>query len=325
MRFSQGRKLALPLVLTAAVVGPFIGGEYWTQVAILVMDSILVAIAWNLLVRTGQISLGHAGFFGLGSYGAVLAFLRVHTSLPLAILVGGVVASLAATVLGVICLRMKGIYLAITTLAFAETFRSLAIMLPKLTEGSVGLSVPRFFQGQTIPTFLLMLAILTLTTGLTVLINGSSLGFAFSALRGNEEAASVLGIDPVKYKVVSFVISAFIAGVAGALYAFIIGYISPHEVFTPYISIRSQVFPLVGGLYTVMGPVIGGILLGFAGELVRPLTGAGGEIVYGIVLILCVLLYPRGVMGLFSGRPSRMNLKPRKMTFGVGIGGVAKR
>jgi branched-chain amino acid transport system permease protein len=287
---SFAASLAVPLVLN----------EYWTQVAILVWNGVVVAVAWNLLVTTGQISLGHAGFFGLGAYIAALSFLKWGLWTWMAVLAGAAGALLSAILLGLICLRMRGVYLAITTLVFAEAVRTLAIMLPQVTNGSVGLSLPRAFQGNTIYSYYGVLLIVAVSVAITILIKRSSWGLAFSAIRGNEEAANTLGINPVKYKVLSFSVSALITGLAGGYYAFFIGYIGPHEVFNPFISIKSQVMPLVGGLYTVAGPIVGGVILGILGELLRTVAGEVDEFIYGALLLLFVLLWPRGIVGFLS-------------------------
>lgn len=296
-------RLKIPFVVAALIAGlgvPFILNEYWTQVAILVLISVVVAVAWNLLVTTGQISLGHAGFYGIGAYVAAIAFEKGGIPPALGILLGAMGAFASAILLGVICLRMRGVYLAITTLVFAEALRTLAIMLPGITNGAVGISLPRIHEGNTVYSYYTILSIVILSLVSTIVIKKSLWGYAFSAVRGNEEAANMLGVNPVKYKVISFSVSAFLTGVAGGFYAFFIGYIVPHEVFNPFISIKSQVMPLVGGLYTVSGPVVGGILLGILGELLRTIAGQVDELIYGTLLVFFVLLWPKGIVGFVS-------------------------
>jgi branched-chain amino acid transport system permease protein len=288
------------IACVASLAVPLAINEYWTQVAIMAWNAVVVAIAWNLLVTTGQISLGHAGFFGLGAYVAALSFLKGGLPAWMAVLAGAIVALLFAVFLGLICLRMRGVYLAITTLVFAEALRTLAIMLPQLTNGAVGLSLPRLFQGSTVHSYYGVLSIVALSMLITIAIKRSPWGYAFAAIRGNEEAANTLGINPVKYKVISFSVSALITGVAGGYHAFFIGYIVPHDVFNPFISIKSQVMPLVGGLYTVVGPIVGGITLGLLGELLRNVAGEVDELIYGTLLVLFVLLWPKGMVGFVS-------------------------
>jgi branched-chain amino acid transport system permease protein len=126
----------------------------------------------------------------------------------------------------------------------------------------------------------------------------SRLYYAFTAIHDDQEAAGMLGIDPTKYKVMAFTISAFFVGIVGGFYAHYISYIDPHAAFSIHISVEAQIMPLMGGLYTVAGPVVGAVILTLLGEYLRITVKTGYLIIYGIILVLIIFYLPKGLMGL---------------------------
>jgi branched-chain amino acid transport system permease protein len=217
------------------------------------------------------------------------------------LVLGGVFASLGAILIGIICLRMAPWALAIATLAFAEAVKILVIMLPGLTEGAEGVAIaPLYGGGQTakVYAYYLVLAIAFLTVLTAYLLKRSKLYFAFTAIHDDQEAASMLGINPTKYKVMAFTISAFFVGVVGGFYAHYISYIDPHAAFNIHISVEAQIMPLMGGLYTVAGPVVGAFILTLLGEYLRITVKTGYLIIYGVILVFFILYLPKGLMGL---------------------------
>ncbi|MGE5252953.1 MAG: branched-chain amino acid ABC transporter permease [Planctomycetaceae bacterium] len=275
--------------------------QYSLHMMILVLVFVVISTSWNILVWTHQMSLGHAAFFGIGAYTAAIVYNAWQFPVYVDMVLGGVLASLGAVLIGVICLRMPPWALAIATLAFAEALRILVIMLPGLTEGAEGVAIaPLYGGGQMakVYAYYLVLIIASLTVLAAYLLKRSKLYYAFSAIHDDPEAASMLGIDPTKYKVLAFTLSAFFVGIVGAFYAHYISYIDPHAAFSIHISVEAQIMPLMGGLYTVAGPVIGAVILTLLGEYLRITVKTGYLIVYGIILVLLIFYLPKGLMGL---------------------------
>jgi branched-chain amino acid transport system permease protein len=296
--------LSLLILLGFLLFIPSVLSQYSLHLMILVMVFVVISTSWNILVWTHQISLGHAAFFGIGAYTAALMYNAWQLPIYLDLVLGGVFASLGAILIGVICLRMAPWALAIATLAFAEAVKVLVIMLPGLTEGAEGVAIaPLYGGGETakVYAYYLVLAIAFLTVLMAYLLKRSKLYYAFTAIHDDQEAANMLGINPTKYKVMAFTISAFFVGVVGGFYAHYISYIDPHGVFNIHISVEAQIMPLMGGLYTVAGPVVGAFILTLLGEYLRITVKTGYLIIYGIILVLLIFYLPKGLVGLVEG------------------------
>jgi branched-chain amino acid transport system permease protein len=300
---NKGYKKILPLLILLGVLlsVPSFLSQYSLHMMILVMVFVVISTSWNILVWTHQISLGHAAFFGIGAYTAAVVYNAWQLPIYFDLVLGGVFASLGAILIGIICLRMAPWALAIATLAFAEAVKILVIMLPGLTQGAEGVAIaPLYGGGQTakVYAYYLVLAIAFLTVLTAYLLKRSKLYFAFTAIHDDQEAASMLGINPTKYKVMAFTISAFFVGVVGGFYAHYISYIDPHAAFNIHISVEAQIMPLMGGLYTVAGPVVGAFILTLLGEYLRITVKTGYLIIYGVILVFFILYLPKGLMGL---------------------------
>lgn len=301
----------LLIALLAAVVFPFWAegaNPYRLQQARAVLLLAILALSWDLLARTGQLSLAHAAFYGLGSYTSVLAVKFLGLAPLVGILLGGLGALLVAVPLGLVMLRLHGIYFAIGTLAFSQTLRIAANQLP-FTGGPAGLVTVPLFGGRTTFQYLFLLGVLVVLMGLSWLVQASRWHYAFVAIRTNEAVARVLGVPVVRYKVAAFGCSAFFAGVCGATYAHAFLFISPLESFTLSVSVASLVAPIFGGLYSTAGPVLGAVLLRGGEEVLRESLGAGYPILYGLLLAVAVLFLPGGIVGLW-GRKGRQRGVP---------------
>jgi branched-chain amino acid transport system permease protein len=253
----------------------------------------------SLALRLG---LWHAGLFGIGAYTAALLYQKVHLPPVLGMLAGAILAMIVAIFLGYLTLRLRGIYFAITTIAFAEALSVIWLMTPGVTGGAMGVSTPPLFNGNREHAYYLILIILALVIFVVWLIESSRLNFAFTAIRENEEVANVMGINPTRYKVLAFMISAFFTGFAGGFYSHYNTYIIPYEVFGLGISIACLVMPIFGGLYTIAGPIIGTILIKAIEEYLRVTFSYGHQIAYGLILVVVVLFMPEGLLGLWKRR-----------------------
>lgn len=296
------RRSALVLLLVVAVLFPFWANRhqpYYLQIAINIIIFAVLALSWDILARTGQLSLAHAAFYGLGAYTSTLLVTRAGIPIPIGILLGGVVAVVAAAGLGVLTLRLRGIYFAIATLAFSETLRVITKQM-RFTGAATGLVVPPLLGGNLPAQYLVILAVLLLAMLVSWQVNQSRWYFAFTAIRTNEEVASAMGVDVVRFKVLAFMISAVFAGLTGAYFAHVFLFINPFEVYSLAVSVGALVAPIFGGLYTTVGPVLGAVVLRVGEEYLRSSIRSGYLIIYGLILAAAILYMPRGLLGVWQ-------------------------
>jgi branched-chain amino acid transport system permease protein len=281
---------------------PKLVDSYFLHLTVATFLAMIMASSWDILARTGQVSVGQAGLFGIGAYTAALLYQKIHLHPVLGMLAGAILAMIVAIFLGYLTLRLRGIYFAITTIAFAEALSVIWLMTPGVTGGAMGVSTPPLFNGNREHAYYLILIILVLVIFVVWLIESSRLNFAFTAIRENEEVANVMGINPTRYKVLAFMISAFFTGFAGGFYSHYNTYIILYEVFGLGISIACLVMPIFGGLYTIAGPIIGTILIKAIEEYLRVTFSYGHQIAYGLILVVVVLFMPEGLLGLWKRR-----------------------
>lgn len=292
-----------------AVALPWMVPQYYVFLASLAIVNAIVALGLNLLSGyTNQLSFGHAGFLAVGAYTAAILTLRLPgTPLPLTLLAAGVVTGLIGVALGLPCLRLHGLYLAMATLAFGFVVVELILTLDGLTQGSDGLQVP---EGSLLwldfssdaRRYYLVLATGVVMTLLARNLVGSRTGRAFVAIRESEIAAQTSGVNLAWYKTVAFAVSAFYTGVAGGLFAFVVGFLSP-DAFDIFLSVDFVAMIIIGGLGSIGGSLIGaGIvtvlqdwLAGF--QQYRPL-------IFGAIMIGCMLFMPGGVASFALRRQS---------------------
>lgn len=266
-----------------------------------------LALSWDVVARTGQLSLAHGAFFGLGTYTVGIAYRSAHVPPLAGLALAAVVGAIVAVALGLVTLRLRGIYFAIATLAFAEVLRTIALQLPDLTGGNVGISMPPLFDGDRVLSYYLIAAIFVLAVALSTWVRRSRIQYAVTAIRANEQVAAVVGVSVVRTKVALFAVSATFAALAGAFYMPFITHTDPADAFDISRSVASLVFPIFGGLYTTIGPVVGTIILRSVEEYLRvtPPWKDGYQVVYGLVIVVAVLFLPRGLVGLVSERLRR--------------------
>ena len=275
----------------------------------------ILALSWDILARTGQLSLAHAAFFGAGAYTTAVLAKLTGAPLWLGIPLGGVVALLLALLLGSVTLKLRGIYFAIATLAFAEVLRAVVQQLPtRVAGGAAGINVAPLFRPQFVAGemerweiaflrnegyFLVYAGLLVLTLLVSVLVQRSRLRYAFTAIRTNEAVAAVMGVRPARYKLLAFALSSFLVGLLGAVHAHRFGSVSPDETFGIGTTVLALVTPIFGGLYTTFGPVLGAAGLASIEEVLRRTFSEGYLIGYGVVLVLSILFMPGGLVGVF--------------------------
>ncbi len=286
--------------LLAFILLPFLIDFYYLQLVIQIFIFVVISSSWNVLATAGQISLGHAAFFGIGAYGAAFFYKYFGLGAVLSIFIGSVISLICAFFIGVVCLRIKGVYFAIATLAVAEAVKVVALMTPKFTGGAMGFGVDPLFEENRILAYFLALAITVLSLLVFYVVDRSSLQLAFLAIKENEDAADTLGVNVSKYKIIAFLLSTYFVGAMGGFYALNTTYIDPHSVFSAHISIVSQIMPIFGGLYTFSGPIIGGVVITLLSEIFRVTTGKMGPLFFGIILIVVIIYFPSGLVGLWK-------------------------
>lgn len=299
LRVCQGHLIGFVVAILAIGSIPFLGTSYHTVLVFQILMFVALAGSWNLMTGiTGYMSFGHVVFFGVGAYGTAILITKAGLPWVPAVLGGGVAAALLALLIGAICLRLRGHYFSIATFGLNEVTRVAVLLAAPLTNGAVGISLPITLGPM--PDFYAMLAVVAATVAITYLVVNSRLGLRFIAVREDEDAARAYGVPTVLLKVSIFAVSAFIAGLVGGIYAHNIAYIEPRTVFLPMLSLQMIVFALFGGRGTVLGPVIGTVVLFMAWELLWVNFPYFHLVSFGIVTILIVLYMPNGVVGMMA-------------------------
>jgi branched-chain amino acid transport system permease protein len=292
------------IILVLLFVLPLIGlSSYMMHILVLVIMYSMIGMAWNLLGGyCGQVSFGHAAFFGMGAYSAGLLYHHLGLSAWWGLLISVPVLTVFSLMIGFICLRLRGPYFALATLAMGEVFRVTAENLVKFTGGDVGILIrERTWVVKTWYYYIILL----LGIGAFLLVKKvieSKWGYYFVSIREDQDAASSLGINTTLYKTIALCLSGALTGVAGAFYINYMGYIDPKIVFALHdISIVTIMVVMVGGVATYWGPTVGAIIMVFLAELIRsnPSLGVAHQTLFGILLIIIIIFLPNGIVGDF--------------------------
>jgi ABC-type branched-subunit amino acid transport system ATPase component/ABC-type branched-subunit amino acid transport system permease subunit len=268
----------------------------------------ILAVSLNFVLGyAGQISLGHAGFFGIGAYtAAILSHGGSGMLFWPGFVLAGVMAGIAGIIIGVPALRLKGHYLAFGTLGFGEIIRIVLFNWREVTHGGDGIGaipppVAFGFQFDTDQKYYyLCIAVLLFVLALARRTETSKYGRSFAALRDAEMAAGTTGVNVTRMKILAFVISSVIAGCAGSLYAHLVGFISP-DTFTFEVTAQVLSMVLLGGMGTMFGPVLGAIFIIMLPEVLR-VSKEYYQVIYGAGVAFAVLFLPEGFLGLLKGR-----------------------
>lgn len=282
------------------LTAPVFFDPYGQTIIVVIGIGILLATSWNLLAQTGQVSLGHAAFVGVGAYVTALLVPEAGLVVSVAtILFAGMVTAALGVLVGIITLRLAPWVLSIVTLAIAETLHSVARKAEWLTGGPAGLFSRNSIGADRALSVWVVGFLVLLAFALACAVRRSKWHYFFSAVRLDERAAAMCGIRVERVRIGAAALSGLIAGWAGGFYSLYIGFLDPGAAFDLHFSVESQAFPIVGGLYTLLGPVLGAIFLGGAEELARVGLGNASLLVYGIVLTTFILVAPRGLVGIW--------------------------
>lgn len=332
----------VPLALITLSVGGlvilplFVESTYMLHMMILIFINVIMGSSWNILGGyTGQYSVGHAAYFGVGAYTTMILLQFKHVAPWYGSWIGAALAVLTALIIGSICFRLRGPYFVLASIAVAEIFRVTALNLKDLTNGAEGILIteipplvigkhfitdwesktPFYYMG-------LLFAVSAIVTSFVV--TRSKLGYYFQAIREDQDAANSLGINPTIYKNAALAISAVFTAIAGALYATYVGFIDPASVLGLDKSIQIVVVCIIGGVGTDLGPVVGAVILVPLSEALRTNLITDGLIkaglvskdshvglflkenlahahvlIYGILVVIVILFMPEGVLGFF--------------------------
>jgi branched-chain amino acid transport system permease protein len=332
------------LVLTPV----FIKDNFFLTVMTLITIFSVYAASWNFLANSGQGSLGHAVFLGIGGFSSAIIGSSISTAamgflgatqmpigilsvaiLVLALLVGGLLSAGVGLLIGLACVRLKAWYLAMVTFGFSVIAATLSSQFDSITQGINGFStvtlVPKGY-----PFYVLCVSLAITAITIMYLIMKSRTGLAFKAIHGNEAEAKMIGINTAKYKLIAFVISTFFAGISGGLYAYFIRLVD-NSIFSPANSFSPLIMTVIGGLGTVAGPIIGAVFLVSVQQILTlpslvdflrtslgpyfpQVSNVGPPLSYliiGVILVVVVIFAPKGLISLFRKIYEYFSSKPQ--------------
>jgi branched-chain amino acid transport system permease protein len=316
------QKLAMTVTIAALGCIPFLGASNVTLNFLAV--ALMIALAgqgWNILGGYGgQYSFGHAAFFGAGAYASAILQVRYGVNAWIGFAAGIFSGGLLGALIGFLTFRsgLKGSYFALVTLAFAEVLRILTSIAP-VTGAGVGLLVPldlhpTSFQFESRAVFFWMiLALVAISLLITWRIERTRFGAWLTAIREDEDGARALGVDVVAVKVSAMAISAGVTAAAGCFYLQYFLFVDSAIGFGSWISIEALLAPIIGGSGTVLGPLLGALLVRLIGEAAKLVAGDAPGVdlaIYGMVLIAVVAFAPRGLVGLIAGACERLRRLP---------------
>jgi len=280
------------------------------HVMIMIFLYATLGLAWNMIGGyAGQISLGHALFFGIGAYTSTLMLMKLGASPWVGMLMGGILSIGVSFIIGYPCFKLAGHYFAIATIAIGEIAQvwmlnwdwagaAVGLTLPILPESLINLE----FHSTKAPYYYIAFGLLILGLLATYGIDRSKLGYYFKAIKGDLEAARSLGINVTKYKFYALALSAFFTSICGSFYAQYVLFIDPDSVFPLMLSIIVCLVATLGGVGTIWGPVIGAFILIPISEFTRIYLGGGGKgtdlIIYGLLIMVISIYQPFGVIGI---------------------------
>lgn len=309
--------LALTAVLTIIA---FFSSDSTSHILVMTLIWASAATAWNIVGGfAGQISLGHAAFFGVGAYANAILFVNYGVSPWIGMIVGMVAGGVLSLLIGIPAFRLRGPYFALATLAAGMIMFYLSVELQDLTRGHVGMPIP-YEPGLANMIFenrwsyvVLAGAFLALCVFVSAYILRRKLGYQLAAVRDDEDAARALGVNAMRVKLIAATVSGVLVGGLGTIYGQYILYVSPNSAFGIEFSIEVLALAVVGGAGFIYGPLVGAALLVPLSNLILDQFGGGvpglHTLIYGIVLILVVLFAPKGLWGFIQQGIDRWRLR----------------
>lgn len=301
-------KLAASAAQLALFLGVGVGVSFLpgTNFSLLITLLLFVGFAtsWDLLGGwTGQTSLGHAAFVGIGAYALALGTGRLGLDAVSSLALGLGVAALFAVLWGSLTFGLRGSYFTLSTIAIAEVLRLVAINEAWFTGGSAGLFISELsepfgldlFERRT--EYYLALVYAAGTVGGVMWLSSGAFGYAMRAVREDEAAAQAAGIDPTRVKLRAFALSGMLTALGGGLYGAFLSFLDPHTLFFLPLSVQIALTAIIGGRGTIWGPALGAALLVLAAELFRSAFAEANLLIYGLLILVVTLFMPRGLIG----------------------------
>jgi branched-chain amino acid transport system permease protein len=312
---SRGRLLAIAAAAALAVLFPLVvRGPAVQNVAILMLMTAQLGVAWNLLGGyAGQVSLGHAAFFGCGAYASTFLLLRFGLSPWLGMAAGALAAAGLSMVIGWPCFRLRGHYFAMATIAVGEIVQAVVTNWEALG-GAVGLYLPVAEVGwrglvwntTKLPYYYVALGLLALTLLVSAAVVRSHVGYYLRAIKDEPDAARSLGVSLTRYKLVAIALSSALTAAGGTLYAQKELYIDPGSVLSTALSIKVALVAILGGVSTLSGPIVGAVVLTAIEEGSRRAFGGTGRgtdlVIYGLLIVAVAVFRPAGILGILERR-----------------------
>jgi branched-chain amino acid transport system permease protein len=296
--------ILIAIVLLSII--PLVAQEI-TAYLILLFMYVTLSTSWNLQGGyLGDLSFGHATFFGIGAYtSALLVYYQVSPYAPINIVLGGILSACFAWLVGYPFLRLKGFYFAIGTLALGEICRLVfKDILSPITHGASGIGIQPLKPYSVFPYYYGILILMVITILLAYIIVNSRLGLTFLAIKNDPEAAAMLGINVPIYRILGFSFSALFVGLVGGFFAYYNCYVHPDGVFSSIISFEMIVMVFFGGAGTILGPIIGAVAVFLAEEIGRIVLGQGFLLLLAVMLVVVFIIMPGGIISLLTKRAS---------------------
>lgn len=301
MNLREKQKLPLATIITGGILFIILAlipaladiGRYFMSLLFIFFIYITLSQSWNLVGGyTGQFNLGIAAYFGSGVLGCSLLYVA-GLNPYLSLLGSGIISVLLACVIGIPTMRLKGVYFSIGTLALAEALR---LTVSNIWPASLYVPASHYERFSIVSNYYMALALSLISILIVYFIVNSKLGMSLKAIRDDEEAAMSIGISPAKYKVFTFIVSSFLAGLAGGIFMFFRGVITPTFQFLPEWTFGPLVAACIGGIGTIVGPVIGSAFFVILQEVFSQTLGKMHFIITGIFFILVILFLPKGLV-----------------------------
>lgn len=322
------------IVAAAAIVPLLVRNPYYMSVLIVFLMMSYLSTTWGIIGQTGQLSFGHSAFVGLGGYTSTILYMQLHVTPWIGMLAGGVVAVLFGICIGLPTLRLRGVYFALATLAFASILQIVAFTTlqigPVVIGASPGLQMnlvnggdaPGHFQflGKA-GYYYVILTMLVGVVALSYVLNRGRVGYYWTAIRNDEDAAEALGIDVARYRIGGFLLSCFLTGAGGVFYAQYLLALDPRRILSLGFSTEIALMGIVGGWQSVFGPIIGTAVLVPLSEILRSSFSAIPQmttIIYGLILVLFMLFLPQGINGLIVKVAGRIRARAGRREAGSG-------
>jgi len=316
------------LVVALLAIPLFVKNQYIMHIFVITFWYGYLATAWGLVGQTGQLSWGHAVFVGLGGYTSSILFMDYGVTPWIGTFIGVVVAFVAGLVIGWPTLRLRGPYFALSTLAFSQILNTYVnntdYLGPFYLRGAMGCvlplvngsDAPQVFQFATkAPYYYIALAMMVAAVALSYWINRRRMGFYWTAIRGDQDAAESLGIDAPRYRLIAWLISVALFAFAGTFYAQYVLYINAERCMGADLSLEIAAMGVIGGWQSVFGPVVGSALLAPVSEIIRARFGGGTGgvhlILYGLLLMIVILRMPDGLLVALGNTLQRRQRRAR--------------